>query len=134
VTPEQVELVRDCLTRLHPKLEAIADDFYTRLFADQPALRELFPDDLSAQRIKFSEELETILLAIPDFARFRSRAAELGRRHVAYGVRRSNYATLRHHLLAAVANADPDWNDELASAWRLAYDLVAELMQSSAGR
>ena len=130
MTPEQVDLVRDCLARLHPKLEAVADDFYSRLFAGHPELRRLFPPDLQAQRLKFSEELETIVMAIPDFPRFRARAAALGRRHAGYGVRPSNYPIVRDALLAAIADADPEWDDELATAWRRAYDLVTELMQA----
>ena len=127
---EQVELVLATTARLRPELDEVADDFYSRLFTARPDLRALFPDDLTEQRHKFALELDAITGAIPDFERFRKRAEELGERHRGYGVRPSYYAPLREALLAALAEADPAWDEETASAWRAAFNLVAEVMQS----
>lgn len=131
MTPEQVTMVQRTTDRLRPRMDGVADDFYARLFASRPDLRPLFPDDLTAQRQKFSDELTAIVAAIPDFARFRKRARDLGARHRGYGVRPSHYAIVRTALIAALAAADPEWDDATRAAWRSAYDLVAELMQSA---
>lgn len=130
MTPEQVAMVQGTTDRLRPRMDGVADDFYVRLFTSRPDLRPLFPDDIAAQRRKFADELTTIMAAIPDFGRFRKRAMDLGTRHRAYGVRPSHYRALRESLLAALAAADPDWDEATRSAWRSAYDLVAELMQA----
>lgn len=130
MTPEQVATVQSTVERLRPRLELVADDFYARLFETRPDLRSKFPDDISVQRKKFADELTVIVLAIPDFGRFRKRAQELGARHRGYGIGPSHYAPVRESLLAALAEADPEWSDEAGRAWRSAYDLVAELMQA----
>lgn len=131
MTPEQVAMVQRTTERLRPRLDDVADDFYRRLFGARPEVRPMFPDDLTAQRRKFTDELTAIVAAIPDFGRFRTRAAELGSRHLGYGVRPSHYAPVRESLIAALAAADPDWDEPTQAAWRSAYDLVAELMQSA---
>jgi hemoglobin-like flavoprotein len=130
VTPDQVAAVQATMTRLGTDLEKAADDFYARLFGAHPHLRARFPDDIEVQRRKFADEIKVIVLAIPDFGRFRNRAQELGTRHRGYGVVPSEYAVVREHLLDALASADPGWDDDTASAWRSGYDLVAELMQA----
>lgn len=130
MTPEQVAAIQATTTRLGSDLEKAADDFYARLFGAHPELRARFPDDIEVQRKKFADEIKVIVLAIPDFGRFRNRAQELGARHRGYGVVPSEYALVREHLLAALAAADAGWDDDTALAWRSAYDLVAELMQS----
>jgi hemoglobin-like flavoprotein len=131
VTPEQVAAVQTSTARVGPHLDAVADDFYRRLFGSRPDVRTMFPDDLAAQRRKFADELNAIVTAIPDFGRFRARASELGARHAGYGVRGSHYAPVRENLLAALAAVDPGWDEAVEAAWRSAYDLVAELMQSA---
>ena len=132
MTPDEIERVRATTQRVAAGMEAVADDFYSRLFTRRPDLRAIFPDDLSAQRRKFADELGVIVAAIPEFDRFRARAAELGARHAAYGVKASHYADVRESLLGALAAADAEWDDATQDAWRRAYGLVAELMQAPA--
>lgn len=131
MTPEQVGLVTSTVARLEPRMDAVADDFYRRLFEARPDVRRLFPDDLAMQRRKFADELRVIVLAIPDFGRFRKRAAELGASHAGYGVGPSHYAPVGACLLDALAAADPGWDDATRDAWVSAYTLVAELMQAA---
>ena len=131
MTPEEVAGVQATMDRLAPRLDAVADDFYRRLFEVRPDLRSRFPDDIALQRQKFADELVVIVLAIPDFGRFRARAEELGARHRTYGVRPSHYAPVRESLVGALASADPGWDEATDRAWRSAYDLVAEVMQAA---
>ena len=131
MTPEEVEAVQASMARLADDVEAVADDFYRRLFADRPQLRSKFPDDLGLQRRKFADELAVVVESIPDFEAFRKRAEELGVRHRAYGVRPGHYAPVRRSLVAALAAADPGWDEATEQAWRGAYDLVAEVMQAA---
>ena len=59
--------------------------------------------------------------------------AALGARHRAYGVRAAHYRLMGGALLAALADRSGDgWTPELAEAWSLAYNLIAETMMAGA--
>src|SRR5215471_14156617 len=105
----------------------MAADFYRRLFAADHEIEALFATEPEVMAMKFSDELAAIVEAIVDFDVFAPRLQELASRHVAYGVE------VRHALLGALAAAlAPVWDDEMDTAWRHAYDLVAELMMAAA--
>lgn len=129
MTPEQVSLVQDSMERLKPRMANTADGFYRLLFERHPELRPMFPEDLSRQRVKFANELETIVRAIPDFSAFLHHARHLGARHGGYGVRVGHYALVRAVLLEVIAGELGDtWTPEVAAAWAAAYDVITEAM------
>ncbi|WP_432955915.1 globin domain-containing protein [Micromonospora haikouensis] len=129
MSPEQVELVRDSLRAMAPRLDAVADDFYGRVFTHHPELRVMFPAELADQREKFADELQTIVAAIPDLDGFLDRARLLGARHGGYGVRAAHYRLFRDLLLESfAAELGEAWTEARASAWRGAYDMVSEAM------
>jgi hemoglobin-like flavoprotein len=132
MTPEQIGLVERTLPTAR-ELDAVVADFYERLFATDPALREMFSTDPAVQRAKFVAELHSILLAIRGHQEFLKRAGALGARHVGYGVRASHYRTVGSALLAAMAAALGEaWTEPVEQAWRLAYNLTAEVMIAGA--
>lgn len=45
MTPEQVALVTTTAQHLIPRLDAVAEDFYRRLFSAEPGLRVMFTND-----------------------------------------------------------------------------------------
>jgi hemoglobin-like flavoprotein len=90
----------------------------------------MFPPDLAVQETKFASELDTLVTAIPDFSSFHSRAVGLGQRHQAYGVLPRHYPWVREALIGALNESAANWDEALESAWRQAYDLVAEVMMS----
>ena len=129
MTPEQVALVLDGVARLRPRLDRTADAFYRDLFECHPEVRVMFPDDMSRLRIKFADELSTIVRAIPDFPAFFETARALGTRHVGYGVRAAHFAMVRPSLLGAIAAELGDaWTPAMAAAWTAAYDMISEAM------
>src|SRR3954468_7357455 len=129
MTPEQIELVQDSFRRLSAHSDALAADFYDRLFAADPTTRALFTTDMTVQRIKFVRELEEIIRTVRDFDAFLAHLTDLGARHAGCGVRPVHYRTFATCLLAALAAAeDDDWTPELEAAWSSAHDLVAEAM------
>lgn len=137
MTPEQIRLVTDSLARVRPDLPAVSSAFYGRLFEDSPALRARFPADLDQQVLKFAANLDALVSAVPDFAAFTERAAQLGRAHAARRTSAADYAAVGRCLLDALGAADPQWDAATAEAWGTAYDLVAESMLlagRSAGR
>jgi hemoglobin-like flavoprotein len=130
MSPEQITLVQTTLASLSAiQLDALAADFYVRLFAADPSLVALFGGDPTVQRAKFAGELAAIVHAIRRFDEFASEGAALGCRHRRYGVSAGHYLTAGVALLGALADAlGPAWTPAAADAWRLAYHLTAEVM------
>jgi hemoglobin-like flavoprotein len=133
MTPEQIAVVERTVVAAEPILDAVAADFYRRLFAADPALEELFTTDPAVQRARFVAHLKDILLAIRDHERFLHEARALGLRHAGYRVRAVHYRLVGATLLAALADLlGSAWTPEVAEAWRLAYSLTAEVMMAGA--
>jgi hemoglobin-like flavoprotein len=128
MTPEQIELVEKSYAATRQS-EDLANRFYEHLFAEHPELRAMFPADLGAQKQKFLAGLDELLGALRDLDGFETRARDLGARHQTnYGVKASHYPVVREALLWAMLGDTPD--RDLDTAWRAAYDLVAEAMMS----
>jgi hemoglobin-like flavoprotein len=133
MTPEQIDLVEETLAALGPDLDAVAADFYRRLFAADPEVAALFTTEPGEQRAKFVAQFTTIVLAVRHHHRLVDEATALGRRHGAYGVRTRHYPVVGATLLAALAAARGDaWTPAAGEAWSAAYDLTAELMMAGA--
>ena len=133
MTPEQIELVERSLEQARPRLADLVDDFYVRLFASDPEVADLFTTDPAVQRARFAAELETIAATIRRHDAFLLEVRRLGARHVEYGVRAADYRLAGPALLGALAASLGDaWTDDVALAWRLAYNLTAETMMAGA--
>jgi hemoglobin-like flavoprotein len=133
VTPEQIALVEETIAVLAPSLDDVADEFYRRLFAADPAVRKLFTTDLATQRTKFAAELAEIMGALRHHDVFLERAETLGGNHRGYGVTAAHYRTVGVALLGALARALGEmWTTDVEDAWRLAYNLTAEAMMAGA--
>jgi hemoglobin-like flavoprotein len=135
MTPEQVALVQRSFTDLveRQQSDAMATRFYERLFFLDPDIESLFSTDPAIQRAKFVDELEAIVWAISNLGTLLERTHQLGANHVAYGVATRHYRTVGEALLTALADTLGDaFTPELADAWRVAYNLVAETMMQGA--
>jgi nitric oxide dioxygenase len=129
MTPEQVAVVQDTLLAVTPRAGELSDRFYERLFEADPALRSLFPADLTEQRRKFSAELTELVALVSDLDGLLPRARALGARHRAYGVRATHYQPTGERVIASLAELlGPEWTDDAERAWRAAYRLVSEAM------
>jgi nitric oxide dioxygenase len=133
MTPEQVALVERSLAQAGPAMPGIVAGFYERLFAADPDLRSMFATDAGLQHARFAAGMETLTGSIRRHPDFLAEVAGLGRRHVAYGVRPAHYRTVGTAFLGALgAGLGDAWTDEVAEAWRLAYNLIAEAMMCAA--
>jgi hemoglobin-like flavoprotein len=133
MTPEQITLVQSSFERLGPDLPALTALFYQELFQRDPALRPLFTTDMGEQRVKFAQKLAEIVRAIPRLDELLAHTRALGARHVAYGVRATDYQTVGDALCAALAAVLGDEFDaQTREAWVLAFNIVAETMLEGA--
>jgi hemoglobin-like flavoprotein len=132
MTPEQIELVRRSYASLGDETPVMAADFYRRLFAADPSARALFSQEPAVMADKFAAELHAIVEAIVSFDVFAARLRHLAARHQAAGVRPRHYQPVGDALVAALAaHLGSGWSPETESAWRRAYNLVAEIMISA---
>jgi hemoglobin-like flavoprotein len=140
MTPDQIALVEQSLTSLAPVIDDVVADFYAALFAADPAVRSLFAeavadaDSFGRLRAKFADQLADVLTAVRDHPRFLATAGDLGARHVRHGVTAAHYELVGRVLLEVLAaHHGADWTPARADAWRLAYNLTAEVMMAGAG-
>jgi hemoglobin-like flavoprotein len=112
----------------------LADTFYAGLFARQPALRELFPEELGPQKRKLIASLGIIVGALRQPERLRAYLLSLGAEHGRYGVRAEHYPLVGQTLLAALREVAGGelWDDLLERAWSEAYAAVQVLMLEGA--
>lgn len=103
--------------------------FYSNLFAIAPDTRSLFAPDTTVQERKLVETLAFIVDILHDFPKLSAMAAELGRRHVEYGVKSSHYASVGEALLKTIQDCGgSSATPPTIEAWAKAYDVLARVM------
>lgn len=133
VTPKQIELVQQTFERVAPVVDRAAALFYDHLFALDPSLCLMFNVDLEDQGQKLMEKLALVVRHLGEPEQFMDEVRELGRRHVAYGVKLEHYRTMREALFWMLAQALGEaFDDEVAAAWAAAYALMTDAMLAGA--
>ena len=129
MTPRQITLVQDSFAMIVPKREDVARGFYDNLFLLDPALRPMFPADLSDQGKKLMQVLAVVVRSLDNLGPLLPSIDDMARRHVAYGVEDDHYATvgqaLIHTLRAGLREA---FSQEMEEAWRDAYAILSNRM------
>ncbi len=132
---------RDALCLLRDAVDpALGSDdlirrFYTRWFAIDIAVRDLFPPDMDAQRAAFANAMtwlfsELIAHRAQEPVAF---LAQLGRDHRKYGVTQRHYDTMQDALLTTLrSHLIESWDDKLAEAAHDAVALIIGVMRGAA--
>jgi hemoglobin-like flavoprotein len=112
---------------------ALAERFYHYLFELAPAVRDMFPQDMTAQNERLARALLDAVRALVDPDRHAARMAddlhELGARHARrYGVQPEHYPFVGHALVRAVNDVSGDWSASTSSAWIWVYEWVSTHM------
>lgn len=130
-----VQLVTESFARLSRRRDEFGQRFYAELFTRDPALRLLFPTALTEQQRKLTSALQLAIEQLRNPERLTSLLAELGTRHSAYGIDRSDFTTMGTALLAAIKAIDPDsTTTEVEQAWLTAYGTMARAVCSGLER
>lgn len=128
MTAEQIKLVKKSwriMMRIDPVL--LGETFYGKLFNDHPELRSLFPKDMKEQYIKLTDMLSSIIMRLDhqDLASI----AEMGKRHVGYGVKLAHYTMVGNAMIWMLSKAlGNEWDEPTAEAWLQCYTEIATLM------
>lgn len=132
LTPAQVGIVQDSFRRIGPQAAEASRIFYDELFRISPELRELFPDDISAHKMKFVQMLAGIVRSLDQIATISEEIVDLGRRHLSYDVEEEHFALVGEALLWALNRLlGPDFTPEVREAWTAVYDMIFRVMQEA---
>lgn len=133
---ETERLVRESWTLFEPVAEESARFFYDKLFELDPDARPLFArTDMEAQGRKLMQMFAEIVRILDRPDALVNEVADLGRRHVHYGVRDHEYDSVGTALLWTLDRGlGPAFTPEVRNAWTEAYLLVAEVARRGAAR
>ena len=112
-----------------PVGDTFAELFYGRLFALDPDLRQLFRGDMVEQGRNLTAMLSVAAANVGKPERILVALRQLGRRHVAYGVKPEHFVKVEDALLFALEHALIDvFTPEVKAAWQAAYTLLSSTM------
>ena len=134
MTPEQVRLVQESFRDVFPVRASAARIFYERLFALDPAVRDMFPaDDLTKQGTMLMTALSFVLHGLDRLESILPTVRSLAQRHVHYGVEERHYAIVGQALIDTLAAAlGTAFTAQVRAAWEAAYATVqAEMIKAA---
>lgn len=133
ITPEQIDLVKKNFVQIAPLADEVAGEFYHRLFQLDPSLRALFKEDLTEQKKKLMTMLKFAVGTLDRMEVLEASLEELGRRHIAYGVRDEHYETVGKALILTLREMlGAALTEPIEGAWAAAYTQIADAMRRAA--
>lgn len=132
MTREQINLVKKTFTRIAPRSAELGLRFYQLLFERDPRLQVLFHGNLPNQGQALFSMIQLIVRTLDYQEQVVPIVYELGKRHAAYGVGGTDYATFRGALLDTLEFAlGNGYTAEVSEAWGTAYDFMASVMEEA---
>jgi len=129
MTSDQARIVQSTWRAVLPVGDTFAELFYGRLFAVDPELRKLFKDDLIEQGRNLTAMLSVAAANLDRPERITVALRNLGKRHMAYGVKPEHFRTVEDALLFALEHALIDvFTPDVKAAWQAAYAKLSSLM------
>ena len=133
---ETERLVRESWARFEPVAVESARYFYDKLFELDPEAQRLFAQtDMEAQGKKVMGMFSEIVRLLDRPVELVSEVADLGRRHVHYGVHDSQYDSVGTALLWTLERGlGEHFTPEIRDAWTEAYQLVSAIARRATTR
>ena len=132
MSPNQIALVKKTYAGVFHRSGELGAYFYQRLFQRDPRLQVLFQGNLSNQGQALFSMIHLIVRTLDYQEQVVPIVYELGKRHAAYGVGGSDYATFRGALLDTLESAlGEGFTKEVGEAWEAAYDFMAGVMEEA---
>jgi hemoglobin-like flavoprotein len=133
VNPAQINLVQESFAKVAPISEQAATLFYDRLFEVAPAVKVMFPADMTEQRRKLMATLAVVVNGLSNLDSVLPAASALAKRHVSYGARPEHYPVVGGALLWTLEKGLGEaWTADVADAWTAAYGTLSGYMISEA--
>ncbi len=125
----QIERLESSFKLLAPRAAELVDRFYANLFARNPAVRPMFPRDMSEQKQKLIASLKLVIGSLRSPDNLRQPLLDMGARHADYGATADHYPIVRDTLVDVMSRmAGEKWNETLDADWKSAIDFVASVM------
>ena len=132
--PSVVTALEESFALLAPQADELVARFYTRLFAEHPETRALFPKDMRDQEKKLGAALGLVVRSAKKLDAVMPALAKLGEKHRAIGAKKEHYEIVGSILLSTMADmAGAAWTSEVRDAWTTAYGWVASTMINEVG-
>ncbi|MBV8416468.1 MAG: hemin receptor [Verrucomicrobia bacterium] len=130
---DQKQLVQNSWEKVLPISDTAATLFYGRLFELDPSTRPLFKDtNMAQQRKKLIQVIGTVINGLNRLDQLIPAVSNLGRRHVAYGVRDEHYSSVGKALIWTLEQGlGADFTPEVREAWTTVYAVLAETMKNA---
>lgn len=134
MTPEQKTLVKESFAKVAPIAEEAAALFYHNLFTKDPSLKALFKGDMKEQGQKLMKMIATAVNGLDRLEAIVPAVQDLGRRHVAYGVKPEHYDTVGAALLQTLEQGlgPQAFTPPVKAAWVTVYTVLATTMKDAA--
>ena len=133
MNPAQINLVQESFAKVAPISEQAATLFYDRLFEVAPAVKVMFPADMTEQRKKLMATLAVVVNGLSNLESVLPAASALAKRHVSYGARPEHYPVVGGALLWTLEKGLGEaWTADVADAWTAAYGTLSGYMISEA--
>lgn len=130
MSPQNIQLVRQSFALVAPVARQAAAMFYDRVFEREPSAVALFQGDMAQQGERLMAIIAAAVAGLDDLPALERTLAELGRRHVGYGVRPAHYDMVGGALLDTLAAAlGPGFTPAHRRAWARLYEHLSRCMQ-----
>lgn len=133
MTPESIALIQHSWAKVAPIAPQAAAIFYSELFARDPSTQSLFKGNMTAQGEKLMQMIGLAVSKLNEPDVLIPALQNLGKRHVAYGVKDAHYATVGAALLATLEKGlGSAFTPDVKKAWTAVYGLIADVMTKAA--
>ena len=132
MTPERIARLKSSFAQVSAEPRALAARFYHELFTATPALRSLFPADMTSLQGHFEAALALVIRNLEDMSALQESLRDLGMQHVHWGAKPQDYFLVREAIVRAVRSASTSWSEELEADWRRAITAIAVPMLQGA--
>lgn len=133
VSQEDIVLVQTSWEKVKPISVVAADLFYTKLFELDPEARALFTGNMEEQGVKLMNMITVAVDNLNSLENVVDVLKESGRRHVDWGVKDSQYATVGAAFLDTLDKGlGEDFTPEVKQAWTNVYGVLSSTMIGAA--
>ena len=133
MTPQQKDIVQQTWQQVVPIADTAATLFYERLFEIDPSTRSLFSGtNLPEQRQKLMLMIGVAVKGLDQPAETLQAVADLGARHLRYGVTDQHYDSVGAALLWTLGQGlGASFTPQVKDAWTSVYNLLADTMRGA---
>lgn len=126
MTPAQITIVQSTFAALAQEADALAAEFYERLFARDASLRTMFNKPMERQRALLIHMLTLVVSQLDRIEDVAPALRRLGEQHAKYGVRAEHYAAVGAALLETISKRIGEaFTTDVRDSWTAAYGLIA---------